>query len=105
VSIEQTLQNDIEESTRALSGAIDDTIFRQEHSKRIELIYWVLENMKNPNVQICELMESRLNEIILKINQTRDIFEADKLHSELQILDYLFYQVCKDQQKRLVTFS
>ena len=54
-------------------------------------------------MQICELMESRLNEIILKINQTHDIFDSDKLHSELRILDYLFYHVCKDQQKRLAT--
>ena len=43
----------------------------------------------------------KLNEIILKINQSHNIFESDKLHSELQILDYLFYQVCKDQQKSL----
>jgi hypothetical protein len=41
-------------------------------------------------------MESRLSELILKINQTHDIFEADKLHSELRILDWIFYQVCKD---------
>ena len=47
--------------------------------------------MKRPNVKICELMESRLNEIILKINQTDDFFEADKLHSELRILDWIFY--------------
>ncbi|MDW0196823.1 MAG: hypothetical protein QOC39_09835, partial [Nitrososphaeraceae archaeon] len=67
----------------------------------IELINWVLENIKNPNVQIFEVMESRLNEIILKVNQSQDIFESDKLHSEIQILDYLFYCVCKDQQKGL----
>lgn len=101
MSIEQTLQKEIEESTRALNGPIDDTIYRRDHSKRIELLNWVLENIKNPNVQICELMESRLNEIILKINQTHDIFEADTLHSELRYLDYLFYNVCKDQQKKL----
>jgi hypothetical protein len=101
MSIEQTLQKEIKESTRALNGPIDDTIYRRDHSKRIELINWVLENMKNPHVQICELMESKLNEIILKINQTHDIFEADTLHSELRYLDYLFYNVCKDQQKKL----
>jgi hypothetical protein len=99
MTIEQTLLRDIEESQRALNGPNDDTIYRRDHSKRIELINWVLENMKNPNVQICELMESMLNEIILKVNQSKDIFESDKLHSEIQILDYLFYLVCKDQQK------
>lgn len=99
MGIEQTLLQEIQESQKALDGPIDDTIYRRDHSKRIELINWVLENMKNPNVQICEVMESRLSEIILKVNQSKDIFKSDKLHSEIQILDYLFYQVCKDQQK------
>jgi hypothetical protein len=30
-----------------------------------------------------------------------DVIECDRLDSELGILDYLFYQVCKDQQKKL----
>ena len=102
MTLEQALQKGIEDSQRALDGPIDDTIYRRDHSKRIELINLVLENMKNPSVQICELMESRLNDIILKINQSHDIFESDKLHSELRILDYLFYIVCKDQQRRVV---
>jgi hypothetical protein len=50
--------------------------------------------MKNPNVEICSLIESRMNEIIYAINQTYSIFESDKLHSELRILDWIFYQVC-----------
>jgi hypothetical protein len=56
--------------------------------------------MKNPNVDICELMESKLREVILKINQTHDIFEADKLHSEVRILDWIFYQVCSNKIKQ-----
>ena len=54
--------------------------------------------MKNPEIDICEVMESKMNDIILKINQTHDVFEADKLHSELEEMDEIFYQVCKDQQ-------
>jgi hypothetical protein len=50
--------------------------------------------MKNPNVYICALIENRMNEIILKINKTYSIIEADKLHSELRILDWILYQVC-----------
>ena len=50
--------------------------------------------MKNPDTQICNLIESRINEIVLKINQTHSTFKADKLHSELRILDWIFYQVC-----------
>jgi hypothetical protein len=53
----------------------------------------ILENMRNPDIQICNLLKSKMNEIILKINQTYTIFESDKLHSELRILDWIFYQV------------
>jgi hypothetical protein len=59
--------------------------------------------MKIPDIPICEVLESKMNDVILEINQTQDIFEADKLHSELRILDWILYQVCKDQQKKLVT--
>jgi hypothetical protein len=90
MTVQQILEEQIEESKRALDGPIDDTIHRRDHSKRIELINWVLENMKKPDIQICNLIESKMSEIILKINQTHDIFEADKLHSELQILDWIF---------------
>ena len=55
--------------------------------------------MKNPNVEICGLIEYRMNETIQEINKTDSILDADKLHSELRILDWIFYQVCKDQQK------
>ena len=102
MTLVQDLQKDIEDSERWLNLEKEESTYKRDLAKRIELINWVLENMKNPNVQICELMESRLNEIILKINQTHDVFEADKLHSELRILDYLFYNVCKDQQRSLV---
>ena len=100
MAIEQTLLQEIDESKRALDGPIDDIIYRREHSKRIELINWVLENMKKPDIQICDLIESKMNEILLKINQTHDIFEADKLHCELRILDWMLYQVCSNEIKQ-----
>jgi hypothetical protein len=62
--------------------------------------HWVLENIKNPDLEICSLIETKMNEIILKINKTYSIFEADKLHSELRILDWIFYQVCSNEIKR-----
>ena len=65
MTIEQTLLRDIEESQKALNGPNDDTIYRRDQSKRIELINWVLQNMKNPDFPICELIESKMNEIIL----------------------------------------
>jgi hypothetical protein len=66
VSIQKALQNEIEESKRALDGPIDDTIYRRDHSKRIELINWVLEKINNPDIFICEIIETKMNEIIDK---------------------------------------
>jgi hypothetical protein len=63
VNIEQTLQNEIEESKKSLDGPIDDTTYRRDLKKRIELINWVLENMKNPDMQICDSIESRMNQV------------------------------------------
>jgi len=97
--VDQILRQDIKDSELWLSREKEESTYKRDLIKRIEFINWVLENMKNPNLQICQVMESRMNDVILKINQTHDIFEADKLHSELRILDYLFYEVCKDQQK------
>jgi hypothetical protein len=98
MTIEQTLLQEIDESKRALDGPIDDTIYRRDQSKRIELINWVLEHLKDPNVQICALIESKMNEIIEIINKTYSILEADKLHSELRILDWILYQVCINEK-------
>lgn len=50
--------------------------------------------MKNLDVEICSLIESRMNGTIQEINKTNSIFNSDKLHSELRILDWIFYQVC-----------
>jgi hypothetical protein len=58
----------IEESEKLLNGPIDDTIYKRDLGKRIELINWVLENMKNPDIQICNLIESKMNEIIDILN-------------------------------------
>ena len=101
MSVDQLLQQEIRDSEVWLSREKEESTYKRDLQKRIELINWVLQNMRNNDISICDLMESKMNETILKINQTHDIFEADKLHSELRILDYLFYQVCKDQQKKL----
>jgi hypothetical protein len=101
MSIQQALQNDIEESKSALQGPIDDTIYRRDHAKRIELINWVLESMKDPSIQICDIIESKMSQIIARINQIDDAIEADPLHSELRILDWILYQVCSNEIKRI----
>jgi hypothetical protein len=100
MTIEQTLQTEIDESKKWLDRETEESTYKQDLAKRIELINWVLENMKNPEVHICNLIESKMNEIILVINKTYSILEADKLHSELRILDWILYQVCSNEIKK-----
>ena len=100
MGIEQTLLQEIEESKRWLNLEKDESTHKRDLIKRIELINWVLENMKNPDIQSCNLIEYKMNEIILKINQSHEIFEADKLHSELRILDWIFYHICSNEIKQ-----
>jgi hypothetical protein len=96
--VEQILQKEIEESRTSLGRENEETTYKRDLQKRIELLNWTLENMKNPNIYICALIESKMNEIILAINQTYSILEADKLHSELRILDWILYQVCINEK-------
>jgi hypothetical protein len=61
MSIQQTLQNEIEESKRWLQVEKDDSTYKRDLRKRVELTGWVLEIMKNQSVNVCELMESKMN--------------------------------------------
>jgi hypothetical protein len=97
MSIEQRLQNEIRESKRCIDIEKDESTYKRDLAKRIELINWVLENMKNPNIQICDLIESKMYEILDKINKMDSAIEADPLHTELRILDWIFYQVCSNE--------
>jgi hypothetical protein len=101
MSIEQALQQEIKESKKWLNIQKDESTYKRDLQKRIELINWVLENMNNPDIPICDNIESRMSDIILKINQTYSIIDADKLHSEQRILDWIFFQVCSNEIKRL----
>ena len=98
MTLEQILKNEIHESKKWLDRENDESVYKRDLKKRIELINWVLENMKNPGIEICGLIESKMNEIILAINQTYSILDADKLHGELQILDWILYQVCVNEK-------
>jgi len=93
MSIEQTLLAELQDSKRWLDIEKDYSTFRRDLVIRIELINWVLENMKNPDTKICYLLEAKMKEVILEINRTDSIFESDKLHSELRIMDWILYQV------------
>jgi hypothetical protein len=48
----------------------DESTCKQDLQKRIELINWALETMKNPNIPICSVIESKMNEIIERVKQT-----------------------------------
>jgi uncharacterized protein YlaN (UPF0358 family) len=91
VSIQQTLQEEIEESKRALNGPIDDTIYRRDHTKRIELINWVLENMKNPDIPIYEIIETRMNKIFLKIKETDSLSLVFQIYRRVSPCPSLYY--------------
>ena len=94
MTVDQLLQQEIKDSELWLSREKDESTYKRNLKKRIELISWVLQNMKNPDMEICSLIESRMNETIQEINKTDSIFDSDKLDSELRILDWIFYQVC-----------
>jgi hypothetical protein len=98
MTVEQILQYEINDSKRWLDLETEETTYKRDLQKRIELLNWTLENIKDPNIYICALIENRMNEIILKINKTYSILEADKLHSELRILDWILYQVCINEK-------
>jgi hypothetical protein len=83
VTVDQILQQEIKATEVWLSREKDESTYKRDLKKKIELINWVLEDMKNPDIKICNLIESKMNEIILTINKTYSIFESDKLHSEL----------------------
>jgi len=100
VTIQQTLLQEIEESKRWLNLEKDESTYKRDLVKRIELINWVLENMKNPEIRISELIESKMNEIIDKINQIDDAIESDPWHSELRILVWILYHVSSNEIKK-----
>ena len=73
----------------------DESTYKRDLKKRIELMIWVLENMNNDGTDICKIIESRMDVIITKIKKTDSIFELDPLDSELRILNWILYQVSK----------
>lgn len=60
MNVEQILQNEIQEAKRWVDTGEG---VKRDLFKRIELINWVLQKMKNPDALICSVIESK-NEII-----------------------------------------
>ena len=69
MSIQQTLQVEIKDAQKWLKAQKEESTYRRDLRKRIELINWVLEEMKNPDTNICALIETRINQIIDEINK------------------------------------
>jgi hypothetical protein len=94
MNFEQILEKELEESRLWLSREREESTYKRDLAMRIELISCVIKNMKNPETQICNILESRMRETILKINQSHSIIQSDKFHSELRILNWILYQIC-----------
>lgn len=105
MTIEQILRNEIQESKRWLDNDTAEGVYKRDLVKRIELINWVLEQMKNPDIFICEAIECKMNNIIDKINKINSLVESDPLDSELSILDWIFFQICKMRLKSLKGYN
>ena len=104
--VDQILQQEIDESNKWLDREQDESVYKRELKKRIELLLnWVLENMKNSDIDICSVIETRMKEIIDKINKTKSIFEADPLHTDLRILDWILFQVCSNEIKKVEEYD
>jgi hypothetical protein len=100
MTIQQTLQNEIEDTKRWIECTQEDSTYKRDLYKRIELINWVLDYIKDASIPICQVIESKMNQITDKINQIDSVIEADPLHSELRILDWILYQVCSNEIKK-----
>ena len=61
MSVNQIVSQEIKDTEVWLSREKDESTYKRDLKKRIELINWVLQNMKNPNVEICSLIESSDN--------------------------------------------
>ena len=101
MSIQQALQNEIHDSKRWIECTQEDSTYKRDLNKRIELINWAIEKMNDSDIPICELIEAKMNIIIARINQIDDAIEADPWHSDLRILDWILFQVSSNEIKRI----
>jgi hypothetical protein len=93
MTLEQRLQSEIQDSKRWIECTQNNSTYKRDLKKRVELINWVLINMKNPDIQICSLIETRTNQIIDDINKKDSVLEDHPLDSEIRILDWVLFLV------------
>jgi hypothetical protein len=97
MGVNQILKKELQDSELWLTREKDESTYKRDLRKRIELLNWTLENMYNPNTNICKIIESKMDEILIKIKKTNSIFEMDPLDSELRILNRILYQVSSNK--------
>ena len=73
MNVQLTLLNEIQVAKKWLAVQKEENTYKRDLGKRIELLNWVLENMKNPDVHICALIEIRINQLIDQINEKDSI--------------------------------
>ena len=56
MTIEQILLQEIEDSKSWFNLEKNESTYKRDVANGIELLNWVLENMKDPDVQICEIL-------------------------------------------------
>ena len=78
MSVDQILQQKIKDTQVWLSRENEESVYKRDLKRRIELINWLLENMKNSDINICPVIESKMNEIIDEINKKHTIIEQDR---------------------------
>jgi hypothetical protein len=93
MTVEEILQKEVIDSQRWIDVEKDQSTYKRDLKKRVELMNWVLQNMENPNINICKIIESKMEDTLIKIRKTDSIFEMDPLDSELRNLNWILYQV------------
>jgi hypothetical protein len=48
----------------------EESTYERDLRERIELLNWVIGNIKHSRCEVCDLIETRMNEFILKINES-----------------------------------
>lgn len=92
MDVKQKSLDEVQQSKKLFDRTKEESVYKIDLAKRIELINLVLENMKDPDIDICAFIESKTNELI-----DDSIIESDPLDSEIRILDWILYIVCSNQ--------
>lgn len=59
MTVDHVLQQEIKDTEVWLSREKDEYTYKRDLKKRIELISWIIENMKNRDVEIVVLLNPR----------------------------------------------